>query len=84
MVTPERQVLEKECVYVNLPAHDGQLGVEHNRAPLLVALGSGRLRLDLAPAPGGGGGSETYRVSGGFAQVVENRVTILTDEAEAI
>ena len=78
VVTPERQVAEAQCTYANLPAHDGQLGVQHNRAPLLVELGEGTLRLDLAA-----GGTETYRLRGGFAQVVDNKLTVLADAVDS-
>jgi len=76
LVTPERRVLDEEYRYASIPAWDGQLGVEHQRSPLVTRLGHGPLRLDRAD-----GRSQTYFISGGFAQVKENRLSIVTDQA---
>ncbi|WP_432800291.1 F0F1 ATP synthase subunit epsilon [Poriferisphaera sp. WC338] len=77
LVTPAEKLLDEKVVYASIPAHDGQIGVEHLRAPMLVKLGYGQLRLDLAD-----GSSEQYFVGGGFAQVKDDVLTLLTDEAE--
>ncbi|KAB2966985.1 MAG: ATP synthase F1 subunit epsilon [Thermoanaerobaculia bacterium] len=76
VVTPEREVLTTEARFVALPAYDGEMGVLPRRAPLLVQLGSGVLRVQEA-----GGGERRLFVSGGFAQMVEDRLTVLTEEA---
>jgi F-type H+-transporting ATPase subunit epsilon len=76
IVTPEQQVLDAAVTQAVLPAHDGQVGILTGRAPLLVKLGVGALRLDLA-----GGGRQTLFVDGGVAQMKDNRLTVLTNEA---
>jgi F-type H+-transporting ATPase subunit epsilon len=76
VVTPEREVLAGEARFVALPAYDGEMGILPRRAPLLVALGSGVLRVEDAA-----GVSRRLFVSGGFAQMVEDRLTVLTEEA---
>lgn len=73
VITPERQVLETPAASVVIPAHDGLIGILRGRAPLLCELGIGVLRVD----------SEEYFVDGGFAQVLDNNVTILTERAAA-
>jgi len=78
VVTPERVVLDKETTFVALPAFDGELGVLAGRAPLIARLGSGELRVE------GPGGKERLFVSGGFAQMASDRLTLLTEEARAI
>ncbi len=75
VVTPEAAVLETEANFVAFPAHDGEVGVLHDRAPLLFELGSGLLRVET------GDGEHRLFVSGGFAQMVDNRLTVLTEEA---
>lgn len=47
VVTPEREVLAGAARFVALPAYDGEMGILAKRAPLVVQLGSGRLRVDL-------------------------------------
>jgi F-type H+-transporting ATPase subunit epsilon len=48
----------------------------HQRAPLLAKLGDGPLRLDLAQ-----GGSKWFFVGGGFAQMKDNKLSLVTAEA---
>ena len=74
VVTPERAVLECEATFVAMPAHDGEIGILHNRAPLLCRLGVGRLRVESTSE------KHVLFVSGGFAEMVANRLTILTEE----
>src|SRR5688572_33433938 len=76
IVTPEQQVLDESLTQVILPAHDGLVGILTDRAPLLVKLGQGPLRVDLP-----GGQARHYYVEGGVAQMKDNRLTILTNEA---
>ena len=76
LITPEQEVFEKEASYIDLPAHDGQMGFMANRAPLLVKLGTGLLTVT------GGEGVTKMKISGGFAQMKGNTLAILTDKAE--
>src|SRR5260370_16778684 len=76
VISPERAVLESEATFAAVPAHDGELGILHNRAPMLYRLGAGLLRLDTPP------GKRALFVAGGFAQMGENPLTILTEAAK--
>jgi len=76
LITPQAQVLDEQVVYASIPAHDGPLGVAHLRAPIVTKLGDGPLRLDLP-----GGESKHYFIGGGFAQVKDDKLVLLTDEA---
>ncbi len=76
VVTPEKQVLDEEAVYASVPAWDGLLGVQTRRAPLLIKVGYGPLRLDLAD-----GSTRTFFAGSGFAQMKNNVLTLLLDEA---
>ena len=79
LTTPEQELFSREVSYVDLPAHDGQVGILAGRAPLLVKLGYGALRLKDT------GGQETAMfVGGGFAQVKGGGVEVLTDEARGL
>ena len=77
IVTPEQQLLDESLTQAILPAHDGQIGVLTDRAPLLVKLGTGPLEIDVA-----GGKRRTFFVDGGVAQMKDNRLTVVTDDAE--
>jgi len=75
VVTPEQKVLEAEVKFVALPAHDGEIGIMRGRAPLLVRLAPGALRADTD------GGPRTLYIDGGFAEMADNRLTVLTEAA---
>lgn len=76
LVTPQKQVLDEPLTYASIPAWDGQIGIAPGRAALLVKLGDGVLRLDFD-----GGESRWFFLAGGFAQMKDNRLSLLTDEA---
>ena len=76
VVTPEREVAALVAKFVALPAFDGEMGILAKRAPLLTQLGSGPLRIE-----GADGSKLSFFVSGGFAQMVDDKLTLLTEEA---
>jgi F-type H+-transporting ATPase subunit epsilon len=76
IITPERAVLEADASFVAFPAWDGEVGILHGRAPLLYKLGVGKLRAETPE------GEQLFYVDGGFAQMVEDRLTILTQQAK--
>ena len=78
VITPERAVLEADATFVAFPAHDGEVGILKNHAPLLYKLGVGVLRVETPEA------KHAFFVDGGFAQMVENRLTLLTEQAKAV
>jgi F-type H+-transporting ATPase subunit epsilon len=77
VISPEHTIYEGTADMVVAPAWDGEVGVLRGHAPMLVVLGSGDLRIDRD------GSTERYRVEGGFMQVVDDVVTVLTERAEA-
>ena len=75
VVTPEETVLETQADFVALPLYDGEMGVSASHSPTIGRLGYGELRIRS--------GSETtrYYVDGGFVQIADNLVSILTNRA---
>ena len=75
VVTPERTVVDAAVDFVVLPMYDGELGVLVNRAPLIGRLSFGELRTRR------GEEVQRYFIDGGFAQVRDNTVAVLTPKA---
>lgn len=75
VVTPEKQVLEETADSIVIPMHDGELGILPDRAPLMCELGIGQMRYQKA------GRTHRLYIDGGFAQVLGNHVTVLTEHA---
>ena len=76
VVTPERAILECEATFAAVPAHDGEIGILPRRSALLCRLGIGILRVKTVE-----GSTHRFFIDGGFAQMVENRLTLLTEQA---
>jgi F-type H+-transporting ATPase subunit epsilon len=75
VVTPEKAVLDGPADSVVLPMYDGELGVLPGRAPLIGRLGFGELRLTYRHQ------TRRFFIDGGFVQVRDNDVTLLTPRA---
>ena len=75
VITPERAVLKCDATFAAFPAHDGEVGILTGRAPLVFKMGIGPLRVESA------GETHVLFVDGGFAQVIGNRLTLLTQQA---
>jgi F-type H+-transporting ATPase subunit epsilon len=76
IVTPDKLVLSQDVDYVGAPGLLGEFGVMANHIPFLSALGIGSLMYKV------GGKANYVFVSGGFAEVSGNKVTILAEVAE--
>lgn len=82
LVTPERPVLKTRSAGVVLPAYEGEMGVLPGHISFLVQLAPGQARLEPAPEETGGGATRLLAVSGGFAEVGPERVSIFAETAE--
>jgi F-type H+-transporting ATPase subunit epsilon len=78
VVTPERQLLRETVVEVQLPGADGYLGVLPGHAPLITELGIG----ELSYQPAGNAEPTVLAIMRGFAEVLQDRVTVLAETAE--
>jgi len=75
VISPERVLFEGEVEQVIAPAFDGEVGILSRHAPMMTLLGSGRLQLT------GGAGAQSFDVEGGFLQVADDVVRVVTERA---
>ena len=75
VVTQEKTLLDEQVDFVSLPLYDGELGVLPGRTPVIGRLGYGELRTRLGET------IRRYYVDGGFAQIRDDVVTVLTSRA---
>lgn len=78
VISPERTVFEGQADAVVAPAWDGEIGILRGHAPLMALLGAGQLRVRT------GTSVDRFHVEGGFLQVVDNVVTVLSERAEGM
>ncbi|MBK1834517.1 ATP synthase F1 subunit epsilon [Roseibacillus ishigakijimensis] len=77
IVTPERKVFSDTVDNVYLPGTDGEMGILESHAALVSALDAGELRYAK------GGEVVELAIGHGFAEVTQEKVTVLTDVAFA-
>ena len=75
VVTPEATVLEQAAEFIVLPLEDGEIGIAPGHSPLIGRLGYGEMRIRS------GGQTSRYYIDGGFVQVADNVVSVLTNRA---
>jgi F-type H+-transporting ATPase subunit epsilon len=77
IVTPERRVVSVTCDEVRAPGALGGFGIRRGHTSFMTSLEPGRLTYVE------GGRDHHYAVGGGFLQVVDDKVIVLADTAEA-
>ena len=77
VISPEKVLFEGSARSVSAPAFDGEMGILPMHAPLMTLLGKGTLRLGTAE------GERQFGVEGGFLQVVDDQVRVVTENAVA-
>ena len=76
VISPEAVLYEGTTDSIVAPAYDGEVGILTGHAPMMALLGKGVLRL-------GGQSGPKFNVDGGFLQVVDNMVRVVTEKASA-
>ncbi|MGH7472127.1 MAG: F0F1 ATP synthase subunit epsilon [Longimicrobiales bacterium] len=77
VISPERTVFEGAADQVVASAWDGEVGILRGHAPMLVLLGEGEVRIRSS------GRDQRFHIAGGFLQVADDHVTILSEHAAA-
>ena len=77
ILTIERRVFEDDVSMVIAPGSEGMLGILPHHIPLLTALTFGELQIKKE-----GEEDQFFAISGGFMEVLPDRVIVLADAAE--
>ncbi|GAA3921309.1 ATP synthase F1 subunit epsilon [Chitinophaga oryziterrae] len=78
VLTPERKIYSGEVYGVQLPGIDGSFEVLDKHAPLIAALGKGKMKVLKDKTS-----NEFYTIEGGFVEVLRNKATVLVEGAVA-
>ncbi len=76
VISPEATLFEGEAPSVTAPAFDGEVGILPSHAPMVTTLGKGVLRI--------GDDTARFAVEGGFLQVVDDVVRVVTERASKL
>ena len=77
VVSPEATVWSGKAVIVIARTPEGELGIMADHEPLMATCATGPVEIEAES-----GERTTIGVHGGFIQVVNNQVTLITDRAE--
>lgn len=77
VVTPEKAVVSEEAQIVMAPGSEGEFGVLDGHTPFLTTLKTGMIRYKDSS-----GAERAVFVSGGFAEALPDKVTVLAESAE--
>jgi len=73
VVTPDKKVFEGEASSVIFPGSDGEFQVLDNHAPMISALGKGKMTISAS------GKQEVVVIDGGVVEVLNNNVVVLAE-----
>ncbi|MEO9575096.1 MAG: F0F1 ATP synthase subunit epsilon [Tateyamaria sp.] len=77
LVSPERELASMDAASVQIPGADGDMTVMADHAPTITTLRPGVLRVEA------GGNTHEYVVTGGFAEIGTQGVSVLAERAVA-
>ncbi|THH36978.1 F0F1 ATP synthase subunit epsilon [Aliishimia ponticola] len=77
LVSPERRLASVDAQAITVPGAEGDMTVMASHAPTITTLRPGILKVDTS------NGTEEYVVSGGFAEINAESVTVLAELAVA-
>ena len=77
VISPEASLYGGDADSVVVPAFDGEVGILSGHAPLMTLLGKGELRI------GAGASAKKFAIEGGFLQVVNDQVRVVTERGSA-
>ena len=76
VVSPEATVWSGEATFVVARTTEGEIGIMADHEPVMAALATGAVKIESESE------KVTIGVHGGFLQILNNQVTLLTDRAE--
>jgi len=77
ILTPEKKLYSGEASLVQLPGVDGSFEILNNHAPIISALGNGKVKVKSA------NGDKTFAISGGFVECLNNKVIVCAEGGTA-
>lgn len=79
VLTPESTIYVGDVKGVQLPGIDGSFEILENHAPLVAALGKGKMKIIVSNNE-----EKFYEIEGGFAQTDHNKTAVLAEGAVAL
>jgi F-type H+-transporting ATPase subunit epsilon len=78
ILTPEKKLFSDEVYGVQLPGVSGLFEILEKHAPLVSALGQGKVKVLSDKS---GNSVATFQITGGFVEIINNKATVLVEGA---
>ncbi|MBA3828397.1 MAG: ATP synthase F1 subunit epsilon [Taibaiella sp.] len=79
ILTPEHKIYSGNVYGVQLPGIEGSFEILDRHAPIIASLGKGRMKVIIDK-----NNTEVYEISGGFVEMVNNKASVLIEDAVAV
>jgi F-type H+-transporting ATPase subunit epsilon len=80
ILSPEKKVFSGTVYGVSLPGTEGFFEILDHHAPIIAALGKGKMKV----LKDKNGSSETYEISGGFVEMLNNKASVLVEDSKLL
>lgn len=77
ILTPEKKLFSGEATLVQLPGVDGQFEILNRHAPIIAALGKGKVKVNSQS------GTKFFEINGGFVECLNNKVIVCAEGGAA-
>jgi F-type H+-transporting ATPase subunit epsilon len=79
ILTPEQKIYSGNVYGIQLPGIQGSFEILEKHAPMIASLGAGKMKILKDKS-----NTELFEITGGFAEVVNNKVSVLIEDATAL
>jgi len=79
ILTPEKKIFSGDVYGVQLPGISGSFEVLDKHAPMVSALKAGNLKVLTDKSA-----TTSYKIKGGFVEILNNKTTVLIEGAEQV
>jgi len=84
ILSPEKRVFSGKVYGISLPGTEGSFELLDHHAPIIAALGSGKVKVIKAKNSSGPDNFDTYEISGGFVEMLNNNASVLVEGAKQV
>jgi len=74
IISPDKQIFSGDAELVQLPGSDGLFEILHNHAPMIAALGKGKIKVQDQE-----GKLQFFEIKGGVCEVKDNVILVLSE-----
>ena len=81
ILTPEHTIYSGQVYGIQLPGVEGSLEILDNHAPILAALGKGKMKIIKDKNQNN---TESFEITGGFVEMLNNKASVLIENAKGL